>query len=645
MARALVATSFILSNESRASKYKSGVTRQDPATLPRGEHPLINSPYMREQCASSGEPGSARSSSVPPVPRLPTSGDKSQRNSVVVVLDSGEKEQLVPPPQLKRPKSTGRLRREQTISMPPISPISEVSSPAPSVPETPGAIGLSTSNVFNSSNCSLANPLAQQRALTLSDSNASSSSLDTEASSHARAATEPGGMSTAADRRPSNASKPKDSLVAGFDRSGAAMPGTMRSSGAGRPDQTRRAPPRGGCPASVLVSPSPQPSVASNIGAPTPTSSRVGASNLSDTPVDSPDLLDNFPLQIARERSAGPPPPLPLGRRSEESSAIPTPLQSSSGESMSGRSINRQTFPETPNAFSPLWSGTFASPPEGPRSSLDQSIGRNGSNMRAGPHQRANGSHPDSPVVTDPPVSQAIKRLTAIEEQVASRSVSQYSTIPELPTTAQARRLKRLLINVTNPDEPLASPPPSYPATFDPPPPQQRFCTPRSGTADSSENSFPSSLHSSSMHLQASSSQSSRARFPKSARFPFSVAPTLVIAASSVSWSLKNGCTLVFHQRGAAPHLRAWRWPALRCQDLLHMLKHPGAPSTPLRAAFTPDSTRLDSHEATKRPARTQPPLPQGPRAPSYGSATARMRAGSVSSLNNGGGSEASFES
>ncbi|KAJ2983528.1 hypothetical protein NUW54_g10625 [Trametes sanguinea] len=38
-------------------------------------------------------------------------------------------------------------------------------------------------------------------------------------------------------------------------------------------------------------------------------------------------------------------------------------------------------------------------------------------------------------MAADAPVPQAIKRLTAIEEQVASRSVSQYSTIPEPPTS------------------------------------------------------------------------------------------------------------------------------------------------------------------------------------------------------------------
>ncbi|OJT10695.1 hypothetical protein TRAPUB_12788 [Trametes pubescens] len=783
MARALVATSFVLSNESRASKYKSGMTRQDSATLPRGEHPLINSPYMRERRASSGEPGSARSSSVPPVPRLPSraelglsidgaSGYKSQRNSVSLILDSGESGQLVPPPQLKRPKSTGRLCMEQTISMPPISPISEASSPAPSVPETPGPAVLGTTNVSDASSRSLANSLAQQRGLNLSEGNTSSSSLGTEASNHARAATEPGGAySSAGERRPSNASKPKGTLAPGFDRTGGAMPGTMRSSGAfavtnGRLTVTRTASesgvsrgqtsgpsrpavllPIGERPSSVLVPPSPQPSVASNVAAPTPTSTRVGPILLAaETPVDSPDLLDSFPLQIARERSAGPPPPLPLGRRSEENNSIPTPLQSSSGESMSGASMNRQTFPETPNAFSPLWSSTFASPPtSAPRSSIDQSlVGRNGSMMRVSglidttrmaprggrtifskPSTRAsrvpptppltgestNESQPDSPVLEDAPVPLAIKRLTAIEEQVASRSVSQYSTIPEPPTSgaqwgseaflmqqlqqqqmqqakqqagkprggrersesvsahsrdgsvaasqaqsqttqtssnqsaaAQAKAEEasshRRMRSVTNPDEPLASPPPSYPATFEPIP----LLHPRTGTADSSEQSNRSSIQSSSTHLQASSSSQSSVPQKRSlSPFPSPPPSSIPLPPSPGRSRLDAHASSISVEQPPPPYMEMLRGstppvppmptpptppaqsPAPNSRFVLS--DPPAPPSTPSRATFTPDST------PSKRLPRTRPPLPHGPRAPSLSSAAARMRAGSVSSL------------
>ncbi|KAI0649925.1 hypothetical protein C8Q79DRAFT_356131 [Trametes meyenii] len=777
MARALVATSFILSSESRASKYKSGITRQDSATLPRGEHPLNNSPYLRERRASSGEPGSARSSSVPPVPKLPSelssgaeggSLSKIQRNSAVVVLDSRENNELVPGPALRRPKSTGRLGREQTISMPPISPISEASSPAPSVPETPGHPQQGASSAANSSSRSLANSVAQQRGFNLSEGNASSSSLGTDASSHMRAATDPAGsFSSIGERRPSNASKPKGMLPPGFDRGSSAMPGTMRSSGAfsvtnGRLAVTRtisesggpRVPTPGGTsrpavllpigerPPSVLPPPSPQPSTGANIGVPAPTSSRATMSS-GDTPVDSPDLLDNFPLQIARERSVGPPPPLPLGRRSEES-AIPTPLQSSSGESMSGASLSRQTFPETPNAFSPLWSGTFASPPSnGPRSSTDQGLGRNGSIIRSqglidmtrmasrGPGGRVsgtifakpttrtsrvpptppltgestNGSHPDSPVMSEAPLSQAIKRLTAIEEQVASRSVSQYSTLPEPPTSGmqfgieafasqqqvnQARQGRdrsesvsalsrdgsdarsqaptqtsstssasarakaaeasahRRMRSVTNPDEPLTSPPPSYPATFDPvPPPAIPLPHPRSGTGDSTEQSYPSSLQSSVMHLTAGSSQSSVPQKrslspfpsppPSSVPLPPSPGPSRRLDAHASSISVeqppppymemaRGGTPPVLPQPSSTPPSPPVLAPAPNSRSPQPETSAP--PSTPLRAAFTPDTT------PSKRLPRTRPnQIPHGPRAPSYGSAAARMRAGSVTSL------------
>ncbi|KAH9854577.1 hypothetical protein C2E23DRAFT_817058 [Lenzites betulinus] len=811
IARALVATSWILSNESRASKYKSGTTRQDSATLPRGEHPLHGAAYSRERRSSTDEAGSQRSSSVPPVPRLPSrnelglsidgaSGTWSHRNSVSLILESGESRDLVPPPQLRRPKSTGRLRLEQTTSIPPISPISEASSPAPSVSETPGLAMQGPSNISNASSRSLANSLAQQRGLNLSEGNASSSSLGTETSSHVRAATEPGGASSIlGERRPSNATKPKGQLVPGFDRNGAAMPGTMRSSGAfamanGRLAVTRtiseggsqRSPtpgpgrpavllPIGERPSSVSVPPSPQPSIGPNVGAPTPTSTRVGPSNLSmiETPVESPDLLDSFPLQIARERSTGPPPPLPLGRRSEENSALSTPLHSSSGESMSAASLNRQTFPETPNAFSPLWSGTFTSPPpKGPRSSLDQGVGRNGSLVRApgfidmtrmgprGPGGRVSGTifakpsvrssrvpptppltgesvsgaQPDSPVMEEAHLPQAVKRLTAIEETVTSRSVSQYSTIPEPPTSAafygvdafsaqqqqsqqtqhqpfqlqsqqsqqtagkprggrersesvsaqsrdgsvapsqapshtttqtslngsaaaQAKALEamshRRMRSVTNPDEPLASPPPSYPATFDPLPPASQPSS-RTGTGDSSQQSTRSSPQSSSTHLQPSSSQSSIPQKrslsplpsppPSSVPLPPSPGPVrsrMDAHASSISVeqppppymeSARSATPPV--PRVPTPSTPPVQSPAPGSRFV--MSDPPAPPSTPLRAAFTPDST------PSKRLPRSRPPMPHGPRAPSHSSASARMRAGSVTSLNSNFGAGSS---
>ncbi|TBU45469.1 hypothetical protein BD309DRAFT_979418 [Dichomitus squalens] len=820
LARALVVNSFILSSEPRASKYKSGGGQQDSATLPRGEHPLNDSPYLHERRGSGGSLGTPRSSSVPSVPRLP-SGMDNRRNSVSLILENGDKELFDPLPQLRRPKSTGRLRRERTLSMPPISPISEASS-APSLPTSPVIVGQLTSNASNRS--------LPQRSL---DGNASSSSLSTGdgTAGHARTATEP--ASTGRTGTGNSASRSKGAALA----PNGAMPGTMRSSGAfamnngrlaisrtvsetgvsraGQPTRPSVLLPIGERPASVLVPASPQPSLLSNATAaganPTPTSARFGAApnnsssnsvsnanSSSDTPVDSPDLLDNFPLQIAPQRPAGPPPPLPLGRRSEESngsSAAPTPMHSSSGESMLSTALtDRQTFPETPNAFSPLWSASFQSPPaaspnqnqnQSSRASLDRTPARGAGASRApgvldilrmgrgaAPASRMSGSvfakpggarssrgvpptppltgesggasQPGSPMGSaqsqsqkeqqQQPSSPALKRLTAIEEQVASRSVSTYSTVPEPPTSgaqfeemfsiqqAQAKAQQsapplplqtrarsgsnaagrprkgsvsqtqdqaqnqaqstnptttapstittssaaeqakaaeasshRRMRSVANPDEPLASPPPSYVPTFDAAPPTPLLYS-RANTADSSVPSRRSSLQSSG-HLQAaSSSQSSIPQKRSLSPFPSppnSSAPSSPspgrsrIDAHASSISVENPPPpYVEETRGATPPIPVppvppppLIGPAPPARTSTPDLHPP--PGTPRSAHGTPEVT------PNKRYTRTRPPLPQGPRKPSYPSsaAAARMRAGSVSSLHHGGPSGSSSNS
>ncbi|KAI0767447.1 hypothetical protein C8Q74DRAFT_1370231 [Fomes fomentarius] len=745
--------SFIL-NDSRGSKYKSGgMTRQDSATLPRGEHPLHNSTYLRERRASVGSPGSTRSSSVPPVPRVPS---PSKRNSVTLVLESGDSIQLEAAPQLRRPKSTGRLRREQTMSMPPISPISEASSPAPSLPNTPVIIGQGQSNVSNASSRSLANSIAPPRSHL--EGNASSSSLGTGEGStgHVRAATEPPTRPSTAGSttRPSTggSSKQKQDMPrkTSLAPPNGAMPGTMRSSGAfaisnGRLAVTRTISesgvPRGGIsqssrpaallpigerPASVLVPPSPQPSVSSNgfNPIPTPTSGRFGNVQSSDSPVDSPDLLDNFPVQIAaRERPVGPPPPLPLGRRSEDSGTVATSMHSSSGESLMSTALtDRQTFPETPNAFSPLWSASFTSPPgSGSGVSMDRNSTRSGPTRAPGvldvlrmaqraPASRMSGSQLDrepadirnGATAVPPPV--AMKRLTAIEEQVASRAVSAYSTLPEPPTSgalfgtfepqqtqavqsqaqfqdqnshqtqsrgqtqnqnsnssntvspaAQAKAAEassqRHLRSVTNPDEPLGSPPPSYVPTYpnDPPPPPP-LPHARSGTGDSSA-SRRSSFQSSS-HLQASSSSMQSSVPQKRSLSPFpsppnSSAPSspgrsrLDAHASSISVDqppppymdeVRSATPPVPQVPIAAPPPPPMLAPAPPARISTPELQPAPPPNTPLGVSHTPSDTTPN-----KRFTRSRPPLPHGPRKPSYSAAAARMRAESVSSLNSSG--------
>ncbi|KAI1786913.1 hypothetical protein LXA43DRAFT_747484 [Ganoderma leucocontextum] len=778
LARALVVNSFILSSESRASRYKSGGGRQDSATLPRGEHPLINSPYTRERRASNGSPGSPRSSSVPPVPRLPSRADLGlsmdstglhRRNSVGVALDTADKESFDSVPPLRRPKSTGRLRREQSMNMPPISPISEAPSPAPSTSEASVLIGQFDPNA---SNRSLVNSVAPQRSL---EGNASSSSLATAegTTGHSRAATEPG------MGRPGtgNSTKSKESARKGGSLApNAAMPGTMRSSGAfalrlavtrtmsetGAPragQQTRPSIllPIGERPSSVLISPQPPGATL------TPTSALFGPPHSTETPVDSPDLLDSFPLQIAPQRATGPPPPLPLGRRSEDSFTM-TPQYSSSGESVPSTTDHRQTFPETPNAFSPLWTSTFQSPAS---SSSRMSIDRNSTRGRGvlemmrmargisgsvyskpSPARssripltpplsgQSGSSQPGSPMIphADPSASPAAKRLTAIEEQVMSRAISTYSTVPEPPTSAapynttfseeqrpidaasfvrgrdrsgsnaashppdrsisqdhsqafganqnraptnafatagstdtsssgmsaakQAKAAEasseRRLRSVTNPDEPLVSPPPSYAPSFEPPP-HTPPAPSRSGTGDSPEPSRRSSSMSSG-HLQASSSSPSSIPLKRSLS-PFPSPPNSSSAPSSPSPGpgpsrsrVDAHASSISVEHPPPPYVEDLRsrTPPIAVPQLLTNVPPPpilgpapparmstpdlhGTPNTPRSGYGTPDGT------VSKRNTRLRPPLPAGPRKPSYSAAAARMRAGSVSSLGTAG--------
>ncbi len=535
---------------------------------------------------------------------------------------------------------------------------------------------------------------------------------------------------------------------------------TMSETGTARAGQPTRPSvllPIGERPTSVLIPVSPQPPGAN----PTPTSALFGPPYPTETPTDSPDLLDSFPLQMAPQRATGPPPPLPLGRRSEDSLST-TPQYSSSGESMPSANDHRQTFPETPNAFSPLWTSTFQSPPSSnSRMSMDRNSTRgrgvleimrmargiSGSVYSKPSTARSSrvpltpplsgesgSSQPGSPMMShgDPTASPAAKRLTAIEERVASRAISTYSTLPEPPTSAapytttffeeqnpldaapaprrrdrsgsnaashardrsisisqdqsqglganqnqasteasttamstgtsssgrsaaeQAKAAEasfdhRRLRSVTNPDETLVSPPPSYVPSFEPPP-HTPPAAPRSDAGDSSDPSRRSSSQFSG-HLQASSSSPSSIPLKRSLS-PFPSPPTSSSAPSSPSpgpsrsrvdahassigvenppppyvENLRSTTppAPVPHiiTNGTPPPILGPAPPARMSTPDLHI-----TPSTPRSGFGTPDGT------PSKRTTRLRPPLPAGPRKPSYSAAAARMRAGSVSSTN-----------
>ncbi|KAG1847844.1 hypothetical protein DFJ58DRAFT_477393 [Suillus subalutaceus] len=137
LARALIRNSFILSSSDRGSRYRSGMARQDSATLPSSDHLLMEIARARD---SGGD------SIVPPVPSLPSvSGvllldqartsavqDKEQKfldASASTTVSSASGAYYASPDMIMH---SGLSRR--------ISRISEVPSPAPTTPMSPQSI-------------------------------------------------------------------------------------------------------------------------------------------------------------------------------------------------------------------------------------------------------------------------------------------------------------------------------------------------------------------------------------------------------------------------------------------------------------------------------------------------------------------------
>lgn len=137
LARALIGNSFILSSSDRGSRYRSGIARQDSATLPRGDHLLMEVALAR---------ASGRDSIVPPVPPLPSGSgvllpDQARTS---VIQDKEQKPSDASASTMESP-SSGAYYASPDIIMHSglsrrISRISEVPSPVPTTPMSPESI-------------------------------------------------------------------------------------------------------------------------------------------------------------------------------------------------------------------------------------------------------------------------------------------------------------------------------------------------------------------------------------------------------------------------------------------------------------------------------------------------------------------------
>ena len=148
LARALIANSFILSDNPGRSRYRSGATvaRQDSATLPGpSENGLLVSPYWRDRRISCGEivhsPDSGIDSRIPPVPPIPRSLSSAMSHTRHLSTEESRK-----PPSRSQSLRTRRLsNRTSKKPEPALSSASVATSPSDNSPP-PTQISVSGDN-------------------------------------------------------------------------------------------------------------------------------------------------------------------------------------------------------------------------------------------------------------------------------------------------------------------------------------------------------------------------------------------------------------------------------------------------------------------------------------------------------------------
>ncbi|KAI0074610.1 hypothetical protein K474DRAFT_1677001 [Panus rudis PR-1116 ss-1] len=388
----------------RDSRFRQTLTRQDSATLPKGER-FRSSSYWKNRRISNGEivtsPEYALDSPVPPIPPIPSSAELSalasgtslrsarRRHSIVGIesvvstdaLDSGN---LADSEDVMKPRRSGSLTQvsreiHQIKRLSRVSRISEGSSPAPSpapsskshsVHQTSGLNDSSASSVYADADTSVESGHCDEPRGPLTDSTSTPDLFSPDAPttgsasvySHTTNSTDNRSYSTQATSVKSPATGPlsSDSRV---DQARSKAAGS-RSDSQPRPIVTL---PFGDRPHSVQVPYTAGP-LTSRLSEDSMNSSRLPfrpPPPLGRSPVESPDILD---MMFAQGNVVGRAPSSRSGSRhaplifSPESMTTTIEFSSSSG-SPSTTSAAQQTFPETPYAFTPYTAAGFNPPP------------------------------------------------------------------------------------------------------------------------------------------------------------------------------------------------------------------------------------------------------------------------------------------
>ncbi|KAF8892975.1 hypothetical protein BD779DRAFT_1508058 [Infundibulicybe gibba] len=364
LARALMANTFVLSADTRASRYRSGVsvlTRSDSATLPQGEHPYLASPFWREGNAESmSAPGSGQS-------RCQPSQSESQMNLEPITRRITRISEV--------PSTTSSIPERYVNEVQPATP--DASDPPSDRGYDPHLLSPPTSSLLPHSPGQSSTSEGPSSAKDIENVLDYYSFPDTPDPSAMDTSFKPT-FSPISEESISQLSPRSPMIVDRFSAHGRVNPSAVASTTPGRLEKGGRSPesrissqhlrdasgrallPIGGRPRSRQMSPGP--STANTSTSFASSSTRSYLSSTSDVDVLSPLVPPPTSKVFNRQRSGSAPNPILVVRDSKDITAYNITVASRPGSvvgqtpSTADSDSAQQTFPETPRAFSPIWS-------------------------------------------------------------------------------------------------------------------------------------------------------------------------------------------------------------------------------------------------------------------------------------------------